>query len=37
MQQKRPYLDYLIDSSVQGVKGLFVLSFSDDKARTGHT
>ena len=30
------YLDYLIDPSFQGVNRLFLLSFEDNMARTGH-
>ena len=31
------YLDYLIDSSFQGVNRLIVLSFTDDAFETAHT
>ena len=31
------YLDYLIDSSFQGVNRLIVLSFGNDAFRTAHT
>ena len=31
------YLDYLIDSSFQGVNRLIVLSFTDDAFGTAHT
>ena len=36
-QPPKPYLDYLIDSSFQGVSRLFVLSFEDITDRTVHT
>ena len=32
-QARNRYLDYLIDSSFQGVNRLFVLSFKDDDGR----
>ena len=37
IQQKNPYLDYLIDPSFQGVNKLFVLAFPHNTVRTGHT
>ena len=37
MQAQVHYLDYLIDSSFQGVTRIFVLSFENNAVRTGHT
>ena len=35
-QAQNRYLDYLIDPSLQGVNGLFVLSFENDNGRESH-
>ena len=35
-QARNRYLDYLIDSSFQGVNRLFVLPFKDDDGRESH-
>ena len=37
LQVPNPYLDYLIDSSFQGVNGLFVLLFENTADRIVHT
>ena len=37
MQASKPYLDYLIDPSLQGVNRLFVLSFENTADRRIHT
>ena len=37
MKQQNPYLNYLIDTSFQGVNRLFVLSFPGNVVRIGHT
>ena len=37
IQASNPYLDYLIDSSVQGVNRFFVLLFENNTNRTLHT
>ena len=36
-QTRDQYLDYLIDSSIQGVNRFFVLSFEDNAHRIRHT
>ena len=36
LQTRNRYLNYLIDSSCQGVNGLFVLSFENDAHRTSY-
>ena len=36
MQAQNQYLDYLINSSFQGVNRFFVLSFKNNTNRTGH-
>ena len=37
MKQQNPYLNYLIDTSFQGVNRLFVLSFPGNVVGIGHT
>ena len=36
-KDQNPYLDYLIDTSFQGINRLFVLLFEDDAHRSRHT
>ena len=37
VEAPNPYLDFLINSSFQGINRIFVLSFENNEDRTAHT